>query len=113
MAVGISPAAAAGIVAERRRVSRSLVGWWASATVFTLAVTPALMRHRVTAGGWHAALQPYPWLVGVALGLAALYAVTAEGAAPVAVRFAFPPAERSLLALLAAPVTGSARSSSR
>jgi hypothetical protein len=74
--------------------------------VFALAVTPALMRHRVTAGGWHAALQPYPWLVGVALALAALYAVTAEGAAPVAVRIAFPPAERSLLALLAAPVTG-------
>jgi hypothetical protein len=117
---------------ERRPTARFLAGWWACAVVCALAAAPALMRHRVTAGGWRAALQPCPWLVGLALALAALYAVLAEGTARTAVRSvspagrrfhpgglhppgppwqtpprrAFPAAERALLALLAAPVAG-------
>ena len=106
LGAGISMAAVAAIVAERRPASRFLAGWWACAVVCVLAAAPALMRHRVTAGGWRAALQPCPWLVGVALALAALYAVLAEGTARTAVRSNFPAAERALLALLAAPVAG-------
>ena len=119
LGAGISMVAVAAIVAERRP-ARFLAGWWACAVVCALAAAPALMRHRVTAGGWRAALQPCPWLAGLALALAALYAVLAEGTARTAVRSvspggrppqtpprrAFPAAERALLALLAAPVAG-------
>src|SRR5580704_7858663 len=106
LGAGISMAAVAAVVAERRQTGRSLAGWWACAVVFALAAAPALMRHRVIAAGWRAALQPYPWLAGAALALAALYAVLAEGSARTAVRSTFPAAERALLALLAAPVAG-------
>jgi hypothetical protein len=106
LGAGISMAAVAAIVAERSRAARSLAGWWACATVCALAAAPALMRLRVTGGGWPAALQPCPWLTGTALTLAALYAILAEGTATTAVRGAFPAAERTLLALLAAPVAG-------
>jgi hypothetical protein len=106
LGAGISMAAVTAIVAERRQAARSLAGWWACAVVCALAVAPALMRHRVTVGGWRAALQPYPWLAGAALALAALYAIVAEGSARAAVRSAFPAAERALLALIAAPVAG-------
>jgi hypothetical protein len=106
LGAGISMAAVAAIVAERRQMARSLAGWWAGAVVCALVAAPALMRHRVTVGGWRAALQPYPWLVGAALALAALYAVLAEGTPRTAVRRAFPAAERALLALLTAPVAG-------
>ena len=105
LGAGISMVAVAAIVAERRP-TRFLAGWWACAVVCALAAAPALMRHRVTAGGWRAALQPCPWLAGLALALAALYAVLAEGTARTAVRSVFPAAERALLALLAAPVAG-------
>jgi hypothetical protein len=103
---GISMAAVTAIVAERRRAARSLAGWWACLTVGALAAAPALLRNRVIAGDWRAALQPYPWLAGAALALAALYAVLAEGTGRSAVRSTFPAAERALLALLAAPVAG-------
>jgi hypothetical protein len=118
LGAGIAMAAVAAIVAERRQAvhttGRFLAGWWACAVVCALAAAPALMRHRVTVGGWRAALQPYPWLVGAAVALAALYAVLAEGTARTAVRGvsrpplrrAFPAAERALLALLTAPVAG-------
>jgi len=132
LGAGISMAAVAAIVAERRPAARFLAGWWACAVVCALAAAPALMRHRVAAGGWRAALQPCPWLAGAALALAALYAVLAEGTARTAVRSvspggrrfhpgglhppgppsqtprrrAFPAAERALLALLAVPVAG-------
>jgi hypothetical protein len=121
LGAGISMAAVTAIVAERRQTerrqterrqtarrqtARPLAGWWACAVVCALAAAPALMRHRVTAGGWRAALQPYPWLVGAALALAALYAILTEGTARTAVRSTFPAAERSLLALLTAPVAG-------
>jgi hypothetical protein len=71
-----------------------------------LAVAPEVMRHRVSSGGWHAALQPYPWLTAAALTLAALYALLAEGTAVATARNAFPAAERAQLALLTAPVAG-------
>jgi hypothetical protein len=71
-----------------------------------LAMAPELMRHRVSSGGWHAALQPYPWLTAAALTLAALYALLAEGTAVATARNAFPAAERAQLALLTAPVAG-------
>jgi hypothetical protein len=110
LGAGISMAAVAAIAAERRQAvhttGRSLAGWWACAVVCALAVAPVLMRHRVTVGGWRAALQPYPWLAGAALALAALYAILTEGTARTAVRSTFPAAERALLALLTVPVAG-------
>ena len=54
-----------------------------------LAIAPEVMRHRVSSGGWHAALQPYPWLTAAALTLAALYALLAEGTAVATARNAF------------------------
>ena len=71
-----------------------------------LAVAPEVMRHRVSSGDWHLALQPYPWLTAAALTLAALYALMAEGTAVATARNAFPAAERAQLALLTAPVAG-------
>jgi hypothetical protein len=93
LGAGISMAALAAIVAERP-LARSLAGWWACAVVCALAAAPALMRHRVTVGGWRAALQPYPWLAGVALALAALYAILAEATARTAVRNVSPGGRR-------------------
>jgi hypothetical protein len=86
LGAGISMAAVAAIVAERRQTARSLAGWWACAVVCALAAAPALMRQRVTVGGWRAALQPYPWLVGAALALAALYAILTDGTPRTAMR---------------------------
>jgi hypothetical protein len=71
-----------------------------------LACGAELMRHRLASGDWHAALQPYPWLTGIALGVAALYALLAEGTVTASTRNDFPAAERALLAQLAVPVTG-------
>ncbi len=85
---------------------RLAAGWWAAVMVAGLAMAPELMRHRVSSGGWHAALQPYPWLTAGALTLAALYALLAEGTAVATARNAFPAAERAQLALLTAPVAG-------
>lgn len=55
-------------------------GWtgviWVLVTVAALAAAPALVRKQVvagTAGGWHAMLEPYPWLAGVALTSVAAY----------------------------------------
>ncbi len=85
---------------------RLAAGWWAAVMVAGLAMAPELMRHRVSSGGWHAALQPYPWLTAAALTLAALYALLAESTAVATARNAFPAAERAQLALLTAPVAG-------
>jgi hypothetical protein len=71
-----------------------------------LAIAPEVMRHRVSSGGWHAALQPYPWLTAAALTLAALYGAAGRGTAVATARNAFPAAERAQLALLTAPVAG-------
>ncbi len=91
---------------QRRSKQGLLVGWWAALTVAGLAAAPELMRHRVSSGGWHAALQPYPWMTGTALALGALYAMLAEGTAATTARNIFSAAERAQLALLTAPVSG-------
>jgi hypothetical protein len=96
---------------EQRRqfpvaAGRLAAGWWAAVMVAGLAIAPEVMRHRVSSGGWQAALQPYPWLTAAALTLAALYALLAEGTAAATARNAFPAAERAQLALLTAPVAG-------
>jgi hypothetical protein len=39
---------------------RLAAGWWAAVMVAGLAIAPEVMRHRVSSGGWHAALQPCP-----------------------------------------------------
>ncbi len=106
LGAGIAMVAMVAVVAEQRQAYRSVAGVWAAVMVAGLAAAPELMRHRVTSGGWRAALQPYPWLTGAALGLGALYAALADGTVVAAARSAFPVAERSQLALLAAPVTG-------
>jgi len=106
LGAGTCLAAGAAIAAERSRAARALAGWWAAVMVSGLAAAPELMRHRVWTAGWHAALQPYPWLTGAALALAALYSFLAEDGATAAVRNAFPAADRAHLALLAAPVAG-------
>ncbi len=106
LGAGVAMVAMVAVIAEQRQAQRSLAGAWAAVTVAGLVVAPGLMRHLVSSGGWHAALQPYPWLTGTALGLAALYAGLAEGTVVAAARSAFPVAERSQLALLAAPVAG-------
>jgi hypothetical protein len=93
-------------VAEQRKTRQWMAGWWAAVTVAGLAAAPELMRERVTSAGWHAALQPYPWLTGAALAVAAVYAVLTEETGTAAARNAFPVTERSQLALLAAPVAG-------
>jgi hypothetical protein len=110
---GIALAAAIALAAERRnrtgrrnRAGHAIAGWWAASAVAGLACASELMRHRLETGDWHAALQPYPWLTGVALGVAALYAVLAEGTVTASTRNDFPAAERSLLAQLAVPVAG-------
>jgi len=74
---------------------RLVAGWWAAVMVAGLAIAPEVMRRRVSSGGWHAALQPCPWLTAAALTLAALYALLAEGTAVATARNAFPAAERA------------------
>jgi hypothetical protein len=37
---------------------RLAAGWWSAVMVAGLAMAPELMRHRVSSGGWHAALGP-------------------------------------------------------
>jgi hypothetical protein len=110
---GIALAAAIALAAERRsrigrrnRAGHAIAGWWAASAVAGLAGAAELMRHRLESGDWHAALQPYPWLTGIALGVAALYALLAEGTVTASTRNEFPVAERALLAQLAVPVAG-------
>jgi hypothetical protein len=110
---GVALAAAIALAAERRsrterrnRAGHAIAGWWAASAVAGLGCGAELMRHRLASGDWHAALQPYPWLTGIALGVAALYALLAEGTVTASTRNEFPVAERSLLAQLAVPITG-------
>jgi hypothetical protein len=104
---GVALSAAVALAAERpARSRRLLTGWFAACAVTGLAAASELMRHRLSGGDWHAALAPYPWLTGVALGLAALYSVLADGAVTARTRSDFPAAERAQLALLIAPVAG-------
>jgi hypothetical protein len=104
---GIALAAAVALAAERpSRARRVLACWWAACAVAGLAGASELMRLRLAGDRWHAALQPYPWLTGVALGLAALYAMLADAGLTAGTRNDFPAAERAQLALLMAPVAG-------
>lgn len=110
---GIALAAAIALAAERRglaggrtRAGQAIAGWWAASAVAGLACAAELMKHRLAAGDWRAALLPYPWLTGVALGVAALYALLAETKVTASTRNDFPVAERAMLAQLAVPVTG-------
>lgn len=104
---GVALSAAVALAAERpMRSRRLLAGWFAICAVTGLAAASELMRHRLGGGNWRAALAPYPWLTGVALGLVALYALLADGAVTARMRSDFPAAERAQLALLTAPVAG-------
>ncbi|MBV9446439.1 MAG: hypothetical protein JO345_11170 [Streptosporangiaceae bacterium] len=104
---GVALAAVSALVAERpEHARRGLTGWWALCLMAGLAAAPELMRQRLSDGDWHAALQPYPWLTGIALGAAAVYALAAAGALTEGTRNNFPPAERARIALLMAPVAG-------
>jgi hypothetical protein len=84
---------------------RLLCRWWTVVLVLSLLGSVPLLRDRLTSGGWRAALQPFPWLTAVALAVTALYIALTGGAGPPA-RAAVTPAERSQLALLAAPAAG-------
>ena len=109
LGAGIAMPAALALAWQRPlRARRLLAGWWAAVMVTGLGMAVALIRVRVASGGWRAALQPYPWLTGVALGVTALYAVLAEGSVKFSPgsRQGFPAAERTQLALLAVPVIG-------
>jgi MFS family permease len=80
LAAGLALPAALGLAWERRpRPRRLLAALWAAATVAGLAGVSAVARERLASGGWHGALAPYPWLTGVALTVAALYAILADG----------------------------------
>ena len=109
---GLAIAAATTLAAERCTASSrirshsALAGWWAGCAVLGLAAAPEMMRHRLAAGDWHAALRPYPWLTGAALCAVALYALVEQTPVPPGARGDFTSAERTQLAVLAAPVAG-------
>jgi hypothetical protein len=80
IAAGLALPATVALAWDRGpRPRRWLAGLWSVAAVAGLAAAPAVARARLTAGGWPAALAPYPWLTGAALTVAALYAVLAFG----------------------------------
>jgi hypothetical protein len=87
------------------RWRRALSRWWTVVLVLSLLGSVPLLRDRLTSGGWRAGLQPFPWLTAVALAVTAVYVALTGGAGPPA-RAAVTPAERSQLALLAAPAAG-------
>ena len=87
------------------RWRRALSRWWTVVLVLSLLGSVPLLRDRLTTGGWRAGLQPFPWLTAVALAVTAVYVALTGGAGPPA-RAAVTPAERSQLALLAAPAAG-------
>jgi hypothetical protein len=116
VAAGLALPAALALAWERAPAPRRLLAaLWSAATVAGLAAVSALARDGLASGGWHGALAPYPWLTGVALTVAALYAVLAEG--PGAARRAGRPPrasgarqdatqERAQLAVLTVPGIG-------
>ena len=102
LAAGISMAAVAAIVAERRQtapVPGRLVGLRRGERAGRGARADAAPGHRRRLA---AALQPYPWLVGAALALAALYADPGRRN-PTARAAPSPPPSERYLALLTAP----------
>lgn len=108
-AAGTTLVAAVALIAERPAKARAAhTGWLAACAVTGLIAASEVMRYRLSHGDWHAALQPFPELTGVALGLSGLYALLADGAGKPAARqrIGFPAAERARLALLVAPIAG-------
>jgi hypothetical protein len=87
------------------RWRRLLSRWWAVVLVISLLGAVPLLRDRLTGGDWRVALHPVPWLTAVALAVTAGYVALTGGAGPPP-RAAVTPAERSQLALLAAPAAG-------
>jgi hypothetical protein len=87
------------------RWCRLLARWWVVVAVVSLFAVVPVMRDRLAGGDWRAALQPFPWLTAVGLGVTALYVALAGGMGR-QTRSAVTPAERSQLALLAVPVAG-------
>jgi hypothetical protein len=80
IAAGLALPAALALAWDRApRPRRWLTALWSAALVAGLAAAPAVARTRLSSGGWHAALAPFPWLTGAALIVAALYAVLADG----------------------------------
>ena len=106
-AAGMMIVAAVALAAERpTRAHPAQAGWLAVCAVAGLAAASEVMRYRLSKGNWHAALQPFPALTGVALGLTALYALLADGPLTARTRITFPAAERARLALLVGPIAG-------
>jgi hypothetical protein len=123
VAAGLALPAVLALAWERAPLPRRwLTALWSAVTVAGLAAAPAVARARLSSGGWHAALAPYPWLTGAALTVAALYAVlapaTRTSATPASATAAPAPAtrapgarqdatqERAQLAVLAVPALG-------
>lgn len=106
-AAGTTLVAAVALAAERPgRARAAQTGWLAACAVGGLIAASEVMRYRLSHGDWHAALQPFPELTGVALGLTGLYALLADIAPAARPRFGFPAADRARLALLVAPIAG-------
>ena len=114
LAAGMAMPAALALAWERSPRTRPvLAALWSAVTVSGSVAAVAVVRHRVAGGDWHAALQPYPWLTGMALAAAATYALLAYGPGA-------PPApgregartdvthERAQMAVLAVPAAGMA-----
>ena len=110
LGAGAALAGSLALVWERRgRARQVLACLWAGAAVTAMTAAAPLIGSRIAWGGWRAALQPYPWLTGVALAATAAHvALTADD--PPACRArragAVAPAERAQLCLLAVPCAG-------
>ena len=106
LGAGVALPATLALAWERSpRWRRLLSRWWTVVLVLSLLGSVPLLRDRLTGGGWRTALQPFPWLTAAALAVTAGYVALTGGAGPPA-RSAVTPAERSQLALLAAPAAG-------
>ena len=118
LGAGTALAGCLALVWERPGLARRMLAClWSAAAVATLMVSVPLIGSRVAAGGWRAALQPYPWLTGAALAATAAHvALTGStrgamgggraGATPSGHRRAVTAAERAQFALLAVPAAG-------
>ncbi len=81
LGAGAVLAASLAVVWERRAAARRVLAClWSVAAVSTMTAAVPLIGFRVAVGGWRAALQPYPWLAGVALAVTAVHVVVTGGA---------------------------------
>jgi hypothetical protein len=81
---------------------RALTALWAGMLAAALIAAMPLALYGIPAGGWRAALRPYPWFTALALGVAALFASLPARAGVPALRRA----ERTQLLLPLAPAAG-------